>query len=175
MVELAPRLDDSYRIEVFADQDEVDEAAILDLWAEQGAVPAGEAERRLQEVLLVGIHSTSGLVGVSSAYLQESPQLRMELWYYRAFVAQAHRMSNVAVLLALIGRDHLEELYTSGRDTRGAGLLYEVENEGLKRQFNEALWFPTLVTFVGENKRGDHVRVRYFPGAVAPEPPTSKA
>jgi hypothetical protein len=37
-----------------------------------------------------------GLVGVSSAYVQHNPQLRMDLWCYRALVARAHRKSNVA-------------------------------------------------------------------------------
>ena len=79
-----------------------------------------EARRRLSEVLLVATTDSRGLVGVSSAYVQHNPQLRMDLWYYRAFVARAHRKSNVAS------------------------------------------------RFIGENQRGDHVRVRYFPGALAP-------
>ena len=80
-------------------------------------------------------------------------------------------MSNVAVMLALIGRDDLQERFVTRQDERGSGLLYEVENEGLKRHFPDALWLPTDFTFIGENERGDHVRVRYFPGALAPEPP----
>lgn len=50
-------------------------------------------------------------------------------------------------------------------------MIFEVENEGLKEYFNGALWLPLEFTFVGENERGDHVRVRYFPGALAPAPP----
>ena len=46
--------------------------------------------------------------------------------------------------------------------------IYEVENEGLKRHFDDALSLPTDFTFIGENQRGDHVRVHYFPGALAP-------
>ena len=122
-------------------------------------------------MLLVAIDEVDGVVGVSSAYPQRNPQLRMDLWYYRAFVASGHRNISLAVLLALRGRDHLQERFLSGRDTRGAGIIYEVENEGLKRDADQALWLPTLVTFIGENERGDHVRVRYFPGALAPEPP----
>jgi hypothetical protein len=166
-----PQLESGYRIEVFSEQTEVAEQDVIDLWTREGVVPEAEARRRILEVLLVGIHDADGVVGVSSAYLQRNPQLDMQLWYYRAFVAGAHRMSNVAVLLALLGRDHLEERYASGADTRGAGVLYEVENEGLKRHFNQALWYPTLLTFIGENEAGAHVRVRYFPGARAPDPP----
>jgi hypothetical protein len=38
----------------------------------------------------------------------------------------------------------------------------------LKRHFDDALWLPTDFTFIGENQRGDYVRVHYFPGALAP-------
>ena len=164
------RLDQGYRIDLFADQDGVTEQDVLDLWASEGVVPEAAARKRIHEVLLVATHQSDVLVGVSSAYLQLNPQLRMDLWYYRAFVAAAHRQSNVAVNLALIGRDHLERQYVSGEDRRGAGIVYEVENEGLKRHFNDALWLPTDFIFIGESRHGAHVRVRYFPGALAPEP-----
>ena len=36
--------------------------------------------------------------------------------------------------------------------------------------FNQAKWMPTEFTFIGENAKGDHVRVHYFPGARAPLP-----
>ena len=50
-----------------------------------------EARRRLSEVLLVATTDSGKLVVVSSAYIQHNPQLRMDLWYYRAFVARAVR------------------------------------------------------------------------------------
>lgn len=157
-----------YRIAPFADQDEIGEADVIDFWLRETHMPEAEANRRILEVLLVGVHEVSGLCGVSSAYLARNPQLDMQLWYYRALVGSEHRMSNVAVQLALQGRDLLQERFVSGADTRGGGVLYEVENEGLKSYFNQALWKPTLLTFIGENEKGDHVRVRYFPGARAP-------
>jgi len=55
-----------------------------------------EAHRRLSEVLLVATTDSGKLVVVSSAYVQHNPQLRMDLWYYRAFVGRAHRKSNAA-------------------------------------------------------------------------------
>jgi hypothetical protein len=165
-----PTLEAGCRIVRFADQDEVSEEDVIGLWAREGVVAAAEARRRVHEVLLVAIDDEDGLAGVSTAYLQRNPQLDIHLWYYRAFVAAAHRKGNIAVQLALRGRDHLEERFVSGADTRGAGVAYEVENEGLKRYFNQALWFPTLLTFIGESPGGAHVRIRYFPGARAPAP-----
>jgi hypothetical protein len=94
----------------------------------------------------------------------------MDLWHYRGFVAEAHQRTRVGVNLALTSRDHLKRRYASGEDTRAGGIVYEVQNEGLK-QINNAVWLPTDYAFVGENERGDHVRVHYFPGAPAPGPP----
>lgn len=166
------QLEDRYRIELYSDTDEVTDEEVIALWTREGAVPRAETSTRVAEVLLVGIDRDDGVVGVSSAYLQHNDQLRMQLWYYRAFVAEAHRRSSLAVLLALMGRDHLEEGWVSGEDTRAPGIVYEVENAGLKRHFNQALWLPTRFWFIGENERGDHVRIHWFPGATVPSPPS---
>ena len=171
MLEEKWKLDDGYRIELFAEQEAIAERDVAGLWAAEGVVAGDEAAKRLHEVLLVATTDAGELVGVSSAYLEHNRQLGMDLWYYRAYVAAAHRLSNVAVTLAVEGREHLERRFRSGADTRAAGVLYEVENESLKRYFDDAVWYPADVVFIGENRRGDHVRVRYFPGALAPEPP----
>ena len=166
-----PQLEEGYRIDPFGEQDAVSEQSVIDLWAREGVVSPHEAKRRASEVLLVATEAGGEPVGVSSAYLQRNQQLRMDLWHYRAFVADAHRKSNVAQVLARTGRDHLQHRFVTGRDVRAPGILYEVENEGLKRHSNGALWPRLDFIFIGENPRGDHVRVHYFPGALAPEPP----
>ena len=94
----------------------------------------------------------------------------MDLWHIRVFVASAHRGAFLAIHLAWSGRDLLEQRFTRGEDTRAAGILYEVENVALRSYYNRALWLRTDFTFIGENQRGDHVRVHYFPGARAPLP-----
>jgi hypothetical protein len=165
-----PPLEDQYRIVPLAEAEGASADDVLALWAREAAVPEAEAQRRVHEVHLVAIDGTDGVVGVSSAYLQRSAQLGLDLWYYRAFVAKAHRRSSLAVHLALQGRDLLEGRFVNGEDTRAPGIIYEVENPGLKQYFNKALWLPTEFTFIGENERGDHVRVHYFPGAEAPGP-----
>jgi hypothetical protein len=161
-------LEDRYRLEPFGEKSNVDSGDVLDFWRREGAMPEDEARRRVPEVHLVAVDREEGVAGVSSAYLQRSEQLRMDLWHYRAFVGAAHRKSSLAVNLAVHGREVLEERYVAGRDTRAEGIVYEVENEGLKQYFNLALWLPTDFTFIGENERGAHVRVHWFPGARVP-------
>jgi hypothetical protein len=167
----ADPIDEGYELEPFTDQSRVTQEDVLELWRREDVIPETEAKKRVHEVHLVALHESDGLVGLSSAYLRRNDQLGLDLWYYRAYVSTAHRMSNVAVNLAVTGRDLLQERFVSGQDVRGQGIIYVVENEGLKRHFNDALWLPTGVTFIGVNAKDDHVRVRYFPGALAAEAP----
>ena len=166
----SPQPPEGYRIEPFAEQDTVGERDVIDLWRRETGMPDEEAKRRIHELLLVATLD-GRLAGVSSAYLQLEPQLGMSLWGYRAFVAASHRMETIALSLALVGYGHLRDRFLSGVDRRASGVLYVVENEGLQQRFADAIWPRTGFTFIGENERGDHVRVRYFPGALAPDPP----
>jgi hypothetical protein len=166
-----PRIDRRYRIEAFAEQTKVDTDAIIDLWTGEGALPREEAERRVHEVLLVATDQARELAAVCTAYLQRNEQLGMDMWYVRVFTAAAHRMSGVATLLTLVARDHLQARFLSGLDTRGSGMVLEVENEYVKERFDDVIWFPLYSLYIGDNERGDHVRVHYFPGALAPAPP----
>jgi hypothetical protein len=167
-------LEDRYRIEPFDRVDEVTQDDVLALWEREGAVSGEEARRRANEVFLVALERDEGLVGVSTAYIQRNPQLRMDLWHFRLFVAEAHRNSNLGAQLSLHARDLLQERYVSGEDTRAPGMLYELENPGLMRYLNSAMWMseqgrsPEISYFIGENEYGHHVRVRYFPGTMVP-------
>lgn len=165
--------DDRYRIEPLGHAAGPDD--VLAFWDREDAVPVEEARRRVHQVHLVAIERADGVVAVSTAYLQRNAQLRMDLWYFRVFVARAHRKGNLAVALALRGHDLLEQRFLSGEDTRGSGILHETEHPGLKTYFNKALWAPLDLTFIGENRRGAHVRVHYFPGALAPAPRAAHA
>jgi hypothetical protein len=157
-----------YEVVLFATQDAVSADDVIALWTAEAGLTAAEARRRVDELLFVATDKDGRLAGVSTRYLQHNAQLRMDLWYYRAFVAAAHRRSFVATELAVLGREHLEAAYVSGRDTRAAGLIYEVESEILKQLFPNAVWFPADVIYIGDSPSGAHVRVHYFAGAQAP-------
>jgi hypothetical protein len=169
---LDPRwqLASGYRIEAFAEQEAISAEDAVGLWTREAGLELDEAQRRLAEILLVATDSQRRLAGICTTYLHFNAQLRADLWHYRTFVGAGHRQSNIAVGLALAGRDHLVQRYVGGEDRRGIGIIYEVENEGLQRHFPQACWMPTDFLFIGENALGAHVRVHYFPGAPAPEP-----
>jgi hypothetical protein len=163
-----PPAESDYRVVAFAEQDVVGPDDVISLWTSEAGLPEAEARRRVDEVLLVAIDDQGRIAGVTTRYLQRNEQLRMELWHVRVYAAAAHRKSSIATLLAVLGREHLEQRFVSGRDTRAAGLIYEVESELLKRIFPNAVWKPADVLYIGDNERGAHVRVHYFAGAQAP-------
>ena len=167
-------LEDGYRIEPMGETVTADD--VLRFWAAEGAVPdEDEARRRVHEVKLVAIERDAGLAGISTLYLRRNPQLGMDLWHYRTFVGQAHRHSNLAAQLIFRNRALMDERYTSGEDTQAEGMIFELENPGMKQYFNKALWLPANFTFIGESEIGAHVRVHYFPGARVPLRATSTA
>jgi hypothetical protein len=171
-------LEGGYLIREFAQQEAVTQEDVIGLWTREAGLPEEVARRRLVEILMVATDAQGSLAGVSTAYLQYTEQLRAEMWYFRAFVASAFRKSNIAIQLVRAGSDVLRQRFVSGEDRRGLGVLFEVENpvlmrrgqSGLSRYNAAALWPAVNFMFIGENARGNHVRVRYFPGAVAPEP-----
>lgn len=163
-----PPQDDGFRVVAFAEQDAVGPDDVVALWTREGVLPADEARRRADEVLLVVLDTDGAPVGVSTAYLRRNEQLRLELWHLRAFVAAAHRRTHAGTQLAVRSLEHLEAAFASGRDTRSPGVLFEVENPVLKQHFPEGLWHETGMSLIGTNARGDHVRVRYFSGARLP-------
>ena len=168
MRELVITLEDDYRVVELAETDEVSNDDVIAFWEREGAVAGEEAQRRVNEVQLVGIEERTGIAAVSTGYLQRSSQLRMDVWYYRAFVGKAHRQKSIASYFAVQGIGHMEQRFIEGTDTRGAGVIFEIENNFLKTFLNKGQWLPSDFTFIGENERGDHIRVHYFRGAEVP-------
>jgi len=162
-------LGEGYRILPLAETEAATPDDVLELWAREDAIPEPEAQRRVHEVLMVALDPSDGVAAVSSVYLQRNAQLGMDLWHYRTYVANEHRMGHLAVRLLWATRDHLRERFESGEDARAPGMIMEVQNELLKTYYNRAFWVISDFFFIGEGTRG-HVRVHYFPGVKAPSP-----
>jgi len=168
-------LDERYRLLHFAEADFVDEQAVIEFWEREQAVPRERARDRAREVAFVGVEQSGQVVAVSTVFMRRSSQLRSDMWHYRTFVGRDHRRSALALLLLRRTRQHLEQQFVSGVDTRAPGIMFELENPEVKRARTEAVWeHPGSPgkrwIFVGENAKGDHCRVYYFPGARLPPP-----
>jgi hypothetical protein len=167
-------IDERYRVEPYTGDTEVADS-ILELWAREGVVPEAEAQRRVHETLNVVMQRDEGVIALSTAYVERSAQLGMDLWYFRTFVATPHRNTHVATQLTMHNRDLLERRFTSGEDTRAGGVAFELQNEGMRKYLNMAIWQPADFIFVGDNEPGEPVRVHYFPGARVPLPDRTPA
>jgi hypothetical protein len=161
---------DRFRVEPWSDTSVVTPEDVLTLWQREGAMVEAEARRRVDEVLNVVIERDEGLVALSTAYLQRSQQLRMDLWYFRTYVASAYRQGHVATQLTFHNRDLLEERFVRGEDTRASGVAFELEHEGMRKYYNHAVWLPADFVFIGDNQQGIPLRVHYFAGAQVPVP-----
>ena len=164
------RLTEGYRIELFADQDAVTEGDVIELWKREVSMPDDVARRRIDQVLVVATHESGALAGISTGYLERNPQLGLDLWYCRALVAEAHRLNHITPHLVVAVSDHLEQRYLAGEGS-GAGVAYVLENKGLMRDFRDAILDPIDAVYIGDNRRGAPIRVHYFPGVLAPDPP----
>ncbi|HEX3561358.1 MAG TPA: hypothetical protein VHU24_00855, partial [Solirubrobacterales bacterium] len=163
-------LGEGYRIVPLAETDAATPDDVLELWTREDVIPEPEAQRRVHEVLMVALDPDDGVAAVSTVYLQRNAQLGLDLWYYRTYVANEHRMGHLAVRLLWATRDHLRERFESGADDRAPGMIMEVESELLKTYYNRAFWVISDFFFIGETERAAHVRVHYFPGVKAPPP-----
>jgi len=121
-------------------------------------------------VLFVAVDETNTPIGVSTVSLTHIDQLRTELWYYRTFVAGDHRAGSLAWVMMYASIDHIRDRYTSGEDTRGPGMFMAVQNRGLKSTRDMAIWERSRFAFIGEDAKGAHLRVLWFPGSEAPLP-----
>src|SRR3954447_18046977 len=168
-------IDERYRVEPYSGDPEIT-AAILAMWTRERAVqPADEAKRRVHEALNVVLDREDGVVAVSTAFVKRNAQLDLNLWYFRTFVSSPHRNTHIATQLTMHNRDLLEERFLSGEDTRAAGVAFELENPGMRKYINSAIWQPVDFIYVGDNDRGVPVRVHYFPGPRAPAAPSRQA
>lgn len=169
MADANPTLPPGYRIELFADQDVVTHEQVIELWERETGMPPEVSGRRVHELLLMAISPEGEPASVNSINLERKPRLRLDLWFVSTFTAREHRMQNLGLSLLLRACDHLEREFVEGRDTRAAGLGFELENKGL-RAYGDATGYPVGATFIGLNEREWPLWVRYFPGVRAPEP-----
>jgi hypothetical protein len=164
-------MDERYRVEPYGGDPEIADQ-ILSMWArERAVVPEDEARRRVHEALNVVIDREEGVVAVSTAYIERNPKLDMNLWYFRTFVSTPHRNTHVSTQLTFNNRDLLERRFASGEDTRAGGIAFELENPGMRKYLNFAIWQPADFIYIGDTDHGIPVRVHYFPGAPVPSPP----
>jgi hypothetical protein len=160
-----------YRMVPLAETEAAGPEDVMELWRREGAVEdPQERERRVSEVQVVGLDPNDQIAAVSTAFVEPDPQLGMDVWNLRGFVATEHRMGNLATQILWATRDHLRRQFESSPDANPGAVIVVVQNQLLMTYFNRAFWVYSDFTYIGDVAGGAHLRVHYFPGAQAPIP-----
>ncbi len=139
---------------------------IIDFWQRHRALPSVEAsKKRLPEVAMIVRDSENVLVAVSSVQSRNIEQLGHACYSFRCFVDPEHRRSLLAARLIREVFEHFDARFREGAEPNVIGMVAEVENPALNREHNQAVWPHSGFVFVGYDRAGRHVRVRYFTGA----------
>lgn len=161
------------------------------MWRDAGAgIAPDEAARRAQEAVCAARDGDGQLVGVSTAQPRLVPFLGENMFYFRAFVVPALRRGTLGPRLAFASRQLLNDEYRRGQPADyPIGLFLEIENAGLSRDNERAVWDrPALksrpeqtswphgaLVYAGRSPRGLDRRIWYFDGARLQRPGLQRA
>ena len=165
------QIPDGYRVEQYGQAGCPDADALIAFWVGQGTFDAQTAAQRVHEALFVTVGPGEEVAGVATVSLQHSRQLRLSFWHYAVVVGAAHRRRHLSRAMTRSALAHLEERWVSGQDRRGSGFVLEFQNKALLSHFRQPA--QDGYVFVGLNRGGHPLAVRYFPGATAAPPPAA--
>ncbi|ABW67782.1 hypothetical protein [Desulfosudis oleivorans] len=151
---------------VFGKVDEKLAEEIVSFWLAEGAIKEDRARQRVPEAAKIGRDPNGTLAGVCTLQYRQTPRLNnMPLWHVRAFVSKPHRRSSLAFCLLHTTVDDMQVLYDTGEERRAPGFFMEVENPSLRQLTHQGLWAYRRFAYLGDDARGNHLRVQYFKGA----------
>lgn len=153
-------------VDVWRKANEQDKSDVRGFWIDQGAIQDNTViEQRLPQLCVLARSGDGQLLGVTTVFEQYNEQLKNRFFNMRMFVGSDARRERIGFGLIHKLIETLESRFVSGEYQECIGVLFELENDALKKARNEAIWPTTGFVYVGNNARGDHVRVRYFKGA----------
>lgn len=144
-------------------QDLLDE--IVEFWNKYKAIPPGEsAIDRAKDVVFIIRDQTNAVVAVSTAKINFIKFLKLNMFYYRCFVAPEYRRQGLMTKITVETRNFLENEHQNIKPLC-AGIIAELQNKALNEYRREAVFVASGLTFIGYNKNGHQVRIYYFKGA----------
>ena len=147
------RLDDALRGEIIA------------FWLEHGALTdAAAARARVDEIVAVARTGTGAIAGVCTAAPRLVPDLGRTLYYYRTFIAPAHRDGFIVRRLLTVAVAALEGYSRDHPDDAADGVYIELENPLFSEHLRYAVWPRKGLEFVyiGKTPTGHERRLLWF-------------
>ncbi|MFV1968605.1 MAG: hypothetical protein ACC628_24555 [Pirellulaceae bacterium] len=145
-------------------------------WLAESALPdLAAAQTRAHQLLVVARDPNGQVAGVSTAVRTFIDLLGFECFFYRTFVARAHRtrgLRSTQLFWNILLESHrfLNERFLRGCDPGVPGIYAEIENTSMMRVRNDLVWRDNGLNavYIGRTQDGRHVRVWYFDGARIP-------
>ena len=134
-------------------------------WQEQGVVPAGTEEERLNELVLVAMTKADEVLCVCSGQPLVHETLGIPFHELRLLTRAGLRHRRLASNAILTAYKKLGEHNQSLSRPEAVGLIFYVENQQLMLSQRQPIWITTRALHVGLNGSGHVVRIRYFPHA----------
>ena len=116
-------------VNIFDDPDNPLRARVTELWLNAGLLNRDEAVRRSGEIVFVVMDSNDEVAGVSTAYLDSFRSPGDCYYFYRMYIAPAHRIHGMMEFITDKTRDYLRD--TAG--DRASGVVIITENAKLMR------------------------------------------
>lgn len=138
---------------------------VMAFWKDLNALPQSvDIKERARQLVFVATDNDQ-VIGVTTAQKAKVAKLNNNNFYiFRTLIHPRYRIPGLVDKMAVLTRDFLESLYTSGK-SECIGLITTIENEQLKQERREAVFPSTQLVFIGQTKAGHHVRLYYFKGA----------
>lgn len=156
--------DNVWRLDVSPYQD-----SILQMWARNGGPVGPEAQKRLNQLVLVIRDQAGEVMGVSTAFNAYIKQLRNHFFIVRLMIAPEKQSPGLSSHLLVLTRDFLESVRSRDRVDDPIGLVMLVEKARTANITSEAIWPTSKMVYIGNTAEGHHIRVYYFKGArIAP-------
>ncbi|WP_370089164.1 hypothetical protein [Ekhidna sp.] len=137
---------------------------IVDFWVAERALNQEQAEKRVEEIVLIARGEQGEIIGVSTMIKRLYEPIGKTFWVFRAFVGEKYRQQGVVLQLISEAKEHLNNHFQEGKDPDVIGILLKVQSPILMKHFPQATWPRTQFHFVGIED-GCHMRISYFDGA----------
>ncbi len=144
----------------------VDREQILRLWTERAGLQEIEANRRVQELVLVARERSGKIIGLATAYKGRLDQIHNWVYFYRCFIDPEFRAPALDTQMLYQTKVKLEEKNKVDTESKCVGIALIVHNEIIKRHWNQAVWQGADMMFIGCTAEGNHIRIGYFKNAV---------
>ena len=138
---------------------------VAKLWTESARLSPAEAERRLNELVLIARDKSGNAIGVSTAVKTFFPQIHNYVYTYRCFIHPEFRAPALDTQMIVRTKNHLAEISRLEISNKCIGIMVIVQNEIIKAQWKQAVWLGADMIYVGNTPEGHPIRVGYFKGA----------